>query len=223
MNAQANERAALAAGIYWGAIWGLYEATVGWLVHFLPRVPGTASLVMVPFAVFCLDRALRHGGGALRAVLYAALTAAAIKLVDFCLPLRALHAVINPALSILLQGLAFLAVARWFGLARRLPSLPVAALGALVFSTGWRLAFLLYSAALAGLWSVGMLRESMHTIWSFLMRDALLGAVAVVVVMGLVHRRKLAGAAARPAPGRLAVVIVLVLAVGAEITVRLVG
>lgn len=212
---------ALTAGLYWGAIWGLYEATVGWLVHFLPRVPGTAGVLMVPFAVFCLDRARRASGGAARAALIAALAAAAIKLVDASLPVRALHTVINPALAILLQGVAFVVVARRLDLARRLPSLRDAALGALAFSVGWRLLFLLYSALVAWGWSLGLLRDGLHTVPNFLVRDGLVSAAAVLAVMALVYGRRRAVAAPGPLPGRLTVAALLVLAVAVEIAVGL--
>ena len=221
-NARPNTRyAALSAGVYWGAIWGLYEATVGWLVHILPRVPGTASVIMIPFAVFCMDRALRSGGHALRAVLIAAGTAAAIKLVDFFLPARSVQTIVNPAVSILLQGLAFAAVAHGLGLARRLPSLRAAALGAFIFSTGWRLLFLLYSGVLAWGWSLGMLRDGLHTPWSFMVRDSLLSAGAVLGVMVLAHRRGRAlSMQPRPAPGRPAAAVALILAIGMELLLR---
>lgn len=222
MESRRGSQAVLTAGIYWGAVWGLYEATVGWLVHFLPRVPGTASVVLVPFGVFCLDRALRGGGGPLRAALVAAATAATLKLADLALPMRTLQSVLNPAVAILLQGLAFVVVARALGLARRLPSLRGAALGALAFSAGWRLAFLLYSAVLARGWSLGMLRDGLHTSWGFLVRDGLLGAAAVLLVMALAHRRgRTIAAAPRPAPAWSAVVVLFFLALAAEVAVGL--
>jgi hypothetical protein len=210
--------AVVSAGVFWGAIWGMYEASVGWLVHFLPRVPGTASIVLIPFAVYCMDRAFRGGGLALRAALIAAGTAASIKLINLFLPAHSLQTILNPAVSILLQGLAFAAVARGLGLARRFPSFKAAALGALLFSTGWRMLFLLYSAVLAWGWSLGMLRDGLHTPWGFMVRDSLLSAAAVLAVMGLIHRRKrVLEAASLPAPGRMAVAAVVVLAVGMQL------
>jgi len=220
MDARARTQTAWTIGLYWGAIWGLYEATVGWLVHFLPRVPGTAGVVMIPFAVFCLDRALRSDGGA-RAVLIAAVTAASIKLVDFCLPAHTVLATVNPAVSMLLQGLAFGAVAGRLGLPRRVPSLRAAVLGVLAFSAGWRLVFLAYSLALAWGWSAGMLRDGLHTAAGFLLRDALLSGAAVLAVMALVYRGQRPAAAPAPAPSRLLVAGMLLLAMAVEVAVGL--
>ncbi|MDY0109356.1 MAG: hypothetical protein RBT60_05420 [Candidatus Krumholzibacteria bacterium] len=222
MDARARTQAAWTVGLYWGAIWGLYEATAGWLVHYLPRVPGTAGVVIIPFAVFCLDRALRSDGGA-RAVLIAAVTAASIKLVDFCLPAHTVLATVNPAVSMLLQGLAFSVVASRLGLPRRVPSLRAAVLGILAFSAGWRLVFLAYSLALAWGWSAGMLRDGLHTAAGFVLRDALLSGAAVLAVMALVYRgrRPAAAPAPAPVPSRLLVTGVLLLAVAVEVAVGL--
>ncbi|MEZ4387317.1 MAG: hypothetical protein R3D98_07005 [Candidatus Krumholzibacteriia bacterium] len=222
MSGHATSRSALRAGLFWGAVWGLYEATVGYLIHSFVRMPGTASVLMVPFAVFCLLSATQSGG-ARRSAAVAALTAAAIKLVDLALPLPNLLAVLNPAAAILMEGLAFTLVARQLGLPGRRPTLPQAAVGALLFSTGWRVLFLGWSAVLAAGWSVGMMKHGLHAPLGFLVRDSLLSAAVIVGLVSLTHGRGRTPLLTRSAPGAAAVAAVLLLAVAAEVAVGLFG
>ncbi len=222
MSGRQASRQVLMAGLFWGAIWGLYEATVGYLIHSFVRMPGTASVLMVPFAVFCLLSAT-SSGGALRSAGVAAVTAAAIKLVDLALPLPYLVAVLNPMAAILLEGLVFMVVARSLGVPGRRPALPGVALAALVFSTGWRVLFLGWSAVVAAGWSVGMMKHGLHAPLGFLVRDSLLSASVIVALVSLTQGRGKAPLWMRSAPGPATVTEVLLLAVAAEVAVGLLG
>ena len=203
------------AGLFWGSVWGLYEATAGWFVHNLIRVPGAASILMVPFAVFCMDRALRSGGS-LRAVAVAAATASTLKLLDLLLPALSLLDVLNPAVAILLEAGLFALIARSTRYHER-PLTPVAALGgAAAFSLGWRSLFLVFHAALYWGMSAGMFQGGPRTPLGFLVRDGLLSTVAIAVVLLLVCRRRTSAAPSRR-PGLAATAVVLALAVAAEL------
>ena len=216
-------RQVILAGLFWGAIWGLYETTMGYLVHAFVRMPGTSALLLVPFAVYCMVRALGTGGS-IRAVGVAAAVAATIKLVDLLLPNPTLLAVLNPAVAIVLEGLAFMGLARWLALPDRRPSLGTAAGGVLAFSLGWRVLFLAWSAVLAAGWSTGMLSGGLQgPLLGFLLRDGLLSAVVILGVLVVMQRGGRLAASGRSAPGVAAVAVVLMLAVAAEVTVQLLG
>lgn len=50
MSGHQASRQVIMAGLFWGSIWGLYEATVGYVIHSFVRMPGTASVLMVAVA-----------------------------------------------------------------------------------------------------------------------------------------------------------------------------
>lgn len=92
------------AAMFYGSVWGLGEATLGHLLH-LARVPGLPGLVMFPFGVLVMGRALNRSGSA-AAVFSTGLVAAGFKFLDLLLPGTDILAVINPAQAILLEALA---------------------------------------------------------------------------------------------------------------------
>ncbi len=94
----------LATALFWGSVWGLGEATLGHLLH-LARVPGLPGLVMFPFAVLVMGRALARSGSA-AAVFMTGVVAAGFKFLDLLLPGTDLLAIVNPAQAILLEALA---------------------------------------------------------------------------------------------------------------------
>lgn len=90
--------------LFYGAVWGLGEATLGHLLH-LARVPGLPGLVMFPFAAVVMGRVLARSGGA-AAVFATGVVAAGFKFLDLLLPGTDILAVLNPARAILLEALA---------------------------------------------------------------------------------------------------------------------
>ena len=104
----------LPALLFWGAVWGICEATIGYALHFAAvALPGLPGALMFPVGFFCMRKAQRATGKA-AAPLYIAMIAAGIKLVDFLIPGYDAIRVVNPALSILLEGLAVTAVCALF-------------------------------------------------------------------------------------------------------------
>jgi len=94
----------LVTALFWGSVWGLGEATLGHLLH-LVRVPGLPGLVMFPFGVLVMGRALARSGGA-SAVFATGVVAAGFKFLDLLLPGTDILAVVNPAQAILFEALA---------------------------------------------------------------------------------------------------------------------
>ena len=128
----------ISAVIFWGALWGLTEATVGHLLHVTGLRIGW--LFWFPAAFYFMNRIYRQTDN-LGAILYASFVAAAIKLVDLLAPVR-LDYVLNPAVSIILEGLAVYAL---FGiLAARGEARKIGAPAVLLLSMGWRALYLVY-------------------------------------------------------------------------------
>lgn len=90
--------------ILWGAAWGLAEATLGYFFHAL-NAAGIAGFFMFPIGCYFLNRVYVQTGK-LNSIIYTSFIAAAIKLTDLLVPSIVFIHVINPAFSILVEGLA---------------------------------------------------------------------------------------------------------------------
>ncbi len=124
--------------IFWGAAWGITEATLGYVLHAFELRIGW--LFWFPIAFFFLERVYHHIGSA-GAVFYSAIIASVIKLVDLLLPTR-IDLVINPAISILLEGLvvfAYLKVKE-----ENKDHTGISFGQTLTISVGWRILYALY-------------------------------------------------------------------------------
>jgi hypothetical protein len=88
--------------IFWGALWGILEASLGWflhLIHFKGEV-----LILYPFGLMCMLMAVKQTGQ-ISATLKVAGVASLVKLVNVVMPFTTLYQVINPAIAIFLEGL----------------------------------------------------------------------------------------------------------------------
>jgi len=125
--------------IFFGAIWGITEATIGFLLHFLP--PTIAGLVMFPVAAFILVKAYKATGSR-ASMIYVGLIAAGIKAVNFLIPGMMPFKIINPMVSIVMESLLVAAVYPLFSKASWNSKLA----GAVIASVGWRTGYILYMA-----------------------------------------------------------------------------
>ncbi len=85
-----------------GALWGIAEATIGHLLHFLPC--GFSGMIMFPIGFYFMYNAYLATDEQ-TAVFATGLIAASIKFVNFLLPMNSPMSVLNPAMSIILESL----------------------------------------------------------------------------------------------------------------------
>jgi hypothetical protein len=133
-----NMKKDVQAVLLWGGLWGISEATVGYLAHLL--LPGMGWVFYYPIAYGFMRMAYRQTGKP-RVVLFCAILSAAIKLINLPMTPR-LDYVLNPAISIVLEGLAVgIAYRRIHG-----PFKPMIRFGLLPFVTSalWRGLYLTY-------------------------------------------------------------------------------
>jgi hypothetical protein len=97
--------------VFYGAIWGIVEASVGYVLHFLPSL--IAGTILFPFASLILYKTYKQTNSNY-AVLGVGVIAAMIKAVNFLLPVTNIFKVINPMISILLEALVVMVVIRSF-------------------------------------------------------------------------------------------------------------
>ncbi len=124
--------------IFWGALWGIAEATIGNFLHICVLPIGW--LIWFPLAYGFMWLAYRQTGQPV-AVVFSALIAAAIKLIDLFGPVR-IDLVINPAVSILLEGLVVFAIYK-LGVASKIEH-PAGLVKITAASLVWRVLFCIY-------------------------------------------------------------------------------
>lgn len=125
--------------IFFGAIWGIIEATLGHLLHLLPISIYISGSVMFPIVAYILYKAyaLTKSKSSLLAI---GVIAALIKAVDFFMPFGSPFKILNPMYSIIMESLMVVLV---ISLLNKKDLLNKAS-GLLIASFGWRLLYIGY-------------------------------------------------------------------------------
>jgi len=129
--------------VFWGSLWGLAEATLGTLLHMVPWIAG---FFMFPVGFYFMHRAYK-GSGRLSSIFLTASVAATIKLTGLVLAIQAPVRVLNPAMSILIEGMAVLLFFKAFG--ARIGNIRFREI--LTVAAGWRILFIGYHMVLLAL------------------------------------------------------------------------
>ncbi len=191
---------ALFATVSFGALWGITEATLGYLLHLGGRflgLPGLAGFVMFPVAVFFMYKAYGASGRP-EAAIGAAAIAAMSKTASVALPAVSWLFVVNPSIAILAEGLAFALLLSLFPALFRptnrstlsvsaVASVGGAALGVAVL---WRLLFLLAVVLLPV--QKGILMKGPGPLRSFVGIESVVNGM-VIVAAWMVSRRAAEG------------------------------
>jgi len=133
-----NKKIALLSQIvFFGAIWGILEATLGYALHFLPTL--VAGVVMFPIASFILVRAYLKTNSRV-ALLFVGLLAAAIKALNFLMPYTYVIKIADPMICIVIETVVIFAIVPLLNrnkVATNLLAFPIA-------SITWRMVFVLF-------------------------------------------------------------------------------
>jgi hypothetical protein len=162
--------------LFWGAVWGICEATIGYALHLAAvALPGLPGALMFPIGFWCMAQA-RKATQKAYAPLGIALVAASIKLVDFLVPGYDAIRVVNPALSILLEGLAVAVVYTVLALPGRIRDY-LKALGSGVL---WRVLFAAYEfvISLYGL-AAGLVTSGIGTLLRFVLLESFFNSLVI--------------------------------------------
>jgi len=136
------------AVLFWGGLWGIFEATVGFALHLFEINIGW--LVWYSVAAFFMTNVYRTTRRT-EAVVFTGLLSASIKLINLFSEVR-IDKVINPAVSIIFEALSF---ALMLFVYRRLiikKSAPIKGLAVLSANTSWRVLYILYLIFIAPDW-----------------------------------------------------------------------
>lgn len=167
--------------LFFGAIWGLIEATVGHILHFLPML--IAGSVLFPFAAFILVQARKQLDHQYE-LLYVGLIAASIKAIDFLLPGLSVYKTINPMVSIVMEALIVFAVIKYMSSEKEGNKIVMWQSA----SIGWRVLFVTYMAiqfALTG--NLAPYIDSLTALLSFVLLE---GIISGLFAYGLIHLNK---------------------------------
>jgi len=181
-----NRQQAILIPILFGSIWGIGEATLGYVLHGLSKLiflPGLSGFLMFPIGLALMHRAFTRTGktGTLMAT---ATVAAAIKLTNLALPFLPAMDTINPAMAILLEGAAATALFAWAGKLETAISIPRVFLAA----SGWKAIFLFIQLTV-GIES-GMAFADPMLVARFLLLDSVVNALLIVGYMRLVRNAR---------------------------------
>jgi hypothetical protein len=130
-----NKLVKLTTILYFGAIWGILEASLGYVLHFVPAL--ISGTIMFPIASVILYRSYKALNSKV-ALLGVGFIAAVIKSVNFFMPSISIWKTINPMISIVVESLFVLAVISLLDKnnhVAKVVALPIA-------SIGWRGVFL---------------------------------------------------------------------------------
>jgi len=173
--------------LFWGILWGLFEATAGFLLHLLP-VPLGAYL-WFPAAFFFM-RGAHQQTEKKSAILGAAAVAAALKLLNLFSDIRPDY-VLNPAASILLEALAMIGVTAY-------RNRPTGQSMTTLFSTAscvawvnslWRVGYVFYLIIFSPLWMRdASVVGSAASLLSFLLIENMLSSFVCIVIVFIERR-----------------------------------
>ncbi|MCK7487646.1 MAG: hypothetical protein MZU97_20610 [Bacillus subtilis] len=157
-------------------MWGALEATVGYLLHFVPTF--LAGTIMFPIAAVILAKA-HQTTQSKTALLFVGLVAASIKAVNFLFPVLNIWKTINPMIAIVLETLVVFAV---ISVIEKDKLVSVA--GALMLaSVAWRVLYVAYQAingAISG--AVPLYLQSVSGLSEFVLFAGLLsGGIAIIL------------------------------------------
>lgn len=177
--------------LFWGACWGIAEATLGYVLHRAAiALPGIPGFLMFPFAFFFIYQCVRITGKPASAAGMAAV-AAAIKLLDLFIPGNIPLRVINPAFSLLVEGLAVMLVCLFLKRKAKLWKFQHILASAVI----WRLLFLVDMAVILqfGL-PAGLITDGIWVTLRFVLLESLVNGVLIWILL------KIPAVAADPKP-----------------------
>lgn len=127
--------------IFYGAIWGIIEASIGYLLHMLPISIFISGTVLFPLVSYILYRAYKTTDSK-SALLAIGIIAASIKAFDFFLPFNSPFKIVNPMISIVMEAMVVLFVITLIDK----DDLTAKIKAFLIASVGWRILYLSYNA-----------------------------------------------------------------------------
>lgn len=170
--------------IFFGAIWGIIEATLGYALHLLPAL--IAGSLMFPLVMLVLYKAYQNIGSR-KAVLFVGMVAILIKATNLFLPMLPPAKTINPMIAMFLQSLLVFAVIPMLSSEKPLNKIT----GIMVASFSWRLGMIgyyLFNALNSGF--IDFRIASFNPGFSFVVIEGLLSAALAIILLFATNKIK---------------------------------
>ncbi len=164
--------------IFYGALWGFIEATLGYALHWIPTL--IAGTIMFPIASTILLRAYNKTNSK-KALLFIGMVAATIKSLNLFLPSYSVFKTINPMMSIVLESLLVFAVVVMFTsekITNKIAAIQIA-------SIGWRVGYVLFMTAQFVF--TGYVATSISSVNNFLGFVVLSGVLSGMFALGFIY------------------------------------
>lgn len=163
--------------IFWGSIWGIMEATLGYILHLVPQF--ISGNIMFSIGSVILIKAYEKFESRLT-ILGVGISAAIIKSTNLFMSNTSVFKVVNPIISIIIQTLFFMAAINYILNANKyLKSFLIVALAVL-----WRSAFV--SIMIIQYFSTGYIQAYLNTyskVFSFIFLDGFLSGIFAVLLI----------------------------------------
>jgi hypothetical protein len=185
-NKQKNSQDLFLHALFWGSLWGIAEATVGYFLHCL-HIPGLAGFLMFPVGVFFMLKAFTSSGR-LSSMFLTSLVAAHIKLLDLFLPTPTVFTVINPAAAMISESLAVTIFLAWKGL----PRLQTQLTSLWAVSLSWRLLYGTWAVFLGFLFPIQNILDLnlLHNFRFFLLESLANGVLLFHIFMFIALKKR---------------------------------
>lgn len=187
----------LMISLFWGSLWGISEATLGYMAHLLIKTPIIVGFILFPIAFYFMTQALRYTGKTW-VILSTASVASSIKLLDLFLPGLPPIYTLNPAVCILLEALAVMVMVKLSQ--RRMAGnnennagdLKLNFLDVLTASLSWRLGYYFYSFVLYFLSvSPDFIQKASGMLPRFLILEPVITAAIILFFLKMNENRKI--------------------------------
>ncbi len=162
--------------IFYGSLWGIAEAVLGYLLHLLPFA--ISGFVMFPIGFYFMYKGYRKTQNT-GTIFVIGIIASAVKLIDLFIPHLPVIRTVNPAVSILIQSLTAMVAIRLFCKDGKSLSFK----GALFASITWRALFIFHALILTlFLIPSGIIEGGYRSILEFIFLE---GIINVVIIYSL--------------------------------------
>ncbi len=175
----------LTYALFYGSIWGITEATLGYILHTIPVL--ISGSIMFPIAILLMQIAYKKTKSKSIFILMG-LTAALIKLVDIFIPGLPVIKTINPMIAILLEATA-VSVFSYLLNSNKIKSI---LLGSLVVCFFWRILFVFSSYIInqSTTAAIGWV-NSLEKVFSFIMLNGIISASITFCMILIVSKTQI--------------------------------
>lgn len=166
--------------LFWGAIWGIAEATLGYFLHLISFSMGWC--IWLPLAFYFLNKVYTETKKT-NYLVYVGVIAAAIKLVDLFMASR-IDKVINPAAAIVFEALALCAVYKVLeNKGRKLNYLAI-----LAMNFSWRIMYSLYLFVMPTSFFIVSPLRGLEPFLKFLFLESIVTSIIIYVYLKLMEK-----------------------------------